>query len=57
MIKNNIWKLYLYKILSGMLFSVPIMVLFWQQNGLSLTDIMILQSIFAIFVVILEIPT
>jgi hypothetical protein len=40
-----------------MLFSVPIMVLFWQQNGLSLTDIMILQSIFAIFVVILEIPT
>ncbi len=56
-LNNNIKKLYGYKILSGMFFSVPIMVLFWQDNGLNLTEIMILQSIFSIFVVILEIPT
>jgi len=36
---------------------VPIAVLFWQENGLSMTQIMILQSIFSILVVILEIPT
>jgi len=32
-------------------------VLFWQQNGLSLTEIMVLQSIFSVLVVLLEIPT
>lgn len=55
--KSNIWKIYLFEVLAGMFFSVPIMVLFWQDNGLSLTEVMILQSIFAILTVILEIPT
>lgn len=56
-LKSNINKFYLYKIFSGMFFSVPIMVLFWQNNGLSLTQVMLLQSIFAILTVILEIPS
>lgn len=56
-LKNNIWKFYLYNIFVGMFFSVPIMVLFWQDNGLSLTKVMLLQSIFAILTVILEIPS
>ncbi len=56
-LNNNIKKLYWYKIFAGMYFSVPVMVLFWQDNGLSLTEIMVLQSIFSIFVVVLEIPT
>ncbi len=33
------------------------MVLFWFDNGLSLTEIMILQSLFALSVVVLEVPT
>lgn len=56
-LKRNIRKFYLCEILSGMFFSVPIFVLFWQKNGLSLMDIMLLQSIFSILTVILEIPT
>ncbi|MCD4705752.1 MFS transporter [bacterium] len=36
---------------------MSVIVLFWQENGLSLTEIMILQSIFAILTVIFEIPT
>ena len=56
-LNNNIKKFYLYKIFAGMFFSVPIMVLFWQDNGLSLTEVMLLQSIFAILTVILEIPS
>ncbi len=56
-IKNNIWKFYLYQIFASMFFAVPIIVLFWQNNWLSLTEIMILQSIFAILTVALEIPT
>jgi MFS family permease len=33
------------------------MVLFWQDNGLSLTQVMILQALFAITVVFLEVPS
>ena len=56
-LKSNLWKIYLFKVFAGMFFSIPIFVLFWQENGLSLTQVMILQSIFAILTVILEVPT
>ncbi|MCK5332275.1 MFS transporter [Candidatus Parcubacteria bacterium] len=56
-IEGNIWKLYVFQILSGLFFFVPIMVLFWQENGLSITEIMILQSIYSVIIVLLEIPT
>ncbi|MFA5843064.1 MAG: MFS transporter [Candidatus Gracilibacteria bacterium] len=56
-LKNNLWKLYLHEAFAGMFFSVPVIVLFWQNNGLSLTEVMILQSLFAIMAMILEIPT
>ncbi len=56
-LKRNIWKFYLQQSLSGMFFCVPILVLFWQDNGLSLTEVMLLQSIFAILTVSLEIPS
>jgi MFS family permease len=56
-LEGNIWKSYVFQILRGMFFSVPIMVLFWQENGLSLMEVMILQSLFSMTVVVLEIPT
>lgn len=56
-LESNIWKFYLYKIFFGIFFSVPIIVLFWQKNGLSLTEVMILQSIYSLLVVFLEVPT
>ncbi|MBI2661945.1 MFS transporter [Candidatus Woesearchaeota archaeon] len=56
-LQSNIWKFYLFDIFGAMLFAVPIIVLFWQENGLSLTQIMILQSLFSIAMVILEVPT
>ena len=56
-LKSNIRKIYLYKSLFGMIFPVPIMVLFWQDNGLNLTQVMILQSLFSIAVVFLEVPS
>ena len=56
-VKSNIWKLYIHEALAGMFFSVPVMVVFWQSNGLSITQIMLLQSIFSLIVVALEIPT
>jgi len=56
-LNNNIWKVYLFYILGGMFFSIPAIVLFWRENGLDLFHIMLLQSFFAFFVVLLEIPT
>jgi len=40
-----------------MYFFLPILVLFWQDNGLTLSEIMLLQSIYSVLVVILEIPS
>jgi len=56
-LKLNIKKYYRFEISSMILFATPIIVLFWQDNGLSMMQIMILQSIYAILVTVLEIPT
>ena len=54
---NNIWKIYVYRILLGMIFSVPTIVLFWQNHGMNLTDVMTLQSLFALAMVLFELPS
>lgn len=56
-LQKNINKFYIYKAFTGMFFFVPIMVLFWQDNGLSLTRVMLLQSIYSISTVVLEVPS
>lgn len=55
--QKTIQKYYLFQFLANMAFFSPIIVLFWQQNGLSMTQIMLLQSIYGIGVSILELPT
>lgn len=56
-LKSNIWKLYFFKILYGFFLSIPIIVLFWQENGLSMFEVMVLQGLFAVAVIILEVPS
>ena len=56
-LESNIWKFYLFQVLRSLPFFLPIIVLFWQDNGLNMAEIMLLQSIFAVTVVLLEIPT
>ncbi len=56
-VSRNIGKLYVIQALTQALFVIPIIVLFWRSHGLSLTDIMLLQSGFALTIFILEIPT
>lgn len=41
----------------GFLLSLPIITLFWIDRGLSMTDIFVLQSIFAAVIVIAEVPS
>ncbi len=56
-IKSNILKYNLFNVLRFFVLFLPIQVLFWKSNGLNMTQIMSLQSIFAITAVILEIPS
>jgi len=54
---GNTKKYYLFHFFRECQFIIPVIVLFWQANGLSLTQIMLLQSIFAIGIVLFEVPT
>ncbi|MFA6255764.1 MAG: MFS transporter [Candidatus Absconditabacterales bacterium] len=56
-VKKNIRRYYVISFLSGLMFSIPIMVLFRRDNGLNMFQITFLQSLFAIAVVALEVPT
>lgn len=56
-VPRNITRLYLLSGLQSMVIGMPIAVLFWQDNGLSLQQIFILQSVFSIVLIALEIPT
>lgn len=54
---RNIAVMMVYKVTITLFFFVPVMTLFWQENGLSLLEVMILQSIFSITTVLLEVPS
>lgn len=56
-LKANIWKLQLYLGLYSLMFFIPIITLFFLDNGLSLTQIMIIQGAYSILYVVLEIPS
>lgn len=56
-IKNNIWKLYVIKASKWMMLFMPTIVLFFQENGLALFDIMLLQAIYSVTIALLEIPS
>lgn len=55
--KRNIGLLYAIKALNSTLFAIPIIVPFFQENGLSQAEIFIIQSVFAIGVIVLEVPS
>jgi MFS family permease len=54
---RNLTVMMVYKVTITLFFFVPVMTLFWQDNGLSLLEVMILQSIFSIATVLLEFPS
>ena len=56
-LKHNIWKMYALKAVLWFMVAMPIIVLFFQSHGLTLTEVMLLQSIYSISVAIFEIPS
>jgi len=57
MISKNITKFYFYRIFTSFNLVLPIFVLFLINNGLSLTQVFVLQSVYTLTLVILNIPT
>ena len=57
MLKNNIFKMHLLKGVMWFMVAMPIIVLFFQEHGLSLTQVMILQAIYSLSVAVFEIPS
>ena len=56
-IKHNILKLYLLRGFLWFMVSMPIIVLFFQENGLTLMEVMILQSVYSFTIAVTEIPS
>ena len=55
-LEANIWKFYLYRVFSSIMFITPIFVLFYQENGLTMTQVMILQSVYTALIMITVVP-
>jgi MFS family permease len=55
--KPTATKYFLFHFFSSLDFMGPVIVLFWLSHGLNMTQVMLLQSIYAIGVIILELPT
>lgn len=56
-LQHNIFKMYLLKGVLWFMVAMPIIVLFFQEHGLSLTEVMILQAIYSLSVALFEIPS
>jgi len=57
LMKRNITLLYFFRIVRNFALFVPIIVPFYQANGLSRTQMYLLQSLFALTIVFLEVPS
>ncbi|MEK7098563.1 MAG: MFS transporter, partial [Patescibacteria group bacterium] len=56
-LRANVWKLYLLSAGRGFMVMMPTIVLFFQENGLTMAEIFILQSVFSVAIVVFEIPS
>ena len=56
-VKRNLTALYLVKIAKWMNLIMPVIVLFYKSNGLTMKDIFMLQSVYSLTLMTLEIPT
>lgn len=56
-LEGNLWRYRAYNAVVFTPFALPVLVVFWQDNGLDLVDVFVLQALFAVGVVLLEVPT
>ncbi|MGB6301995.1 MAG: MFS transporter, partial [Rivularia sp. (in: cyanobacteria)] len=56
-IKSNIWKLYILKGLEFAWFPIPVIIIFYENNGLSFEQSLFLKTILSLSIFIFEIPS
>lgn len=56
-VQSNIWKLFLIRAIRSFILTIPILTLFLQENGLSMSQVLLLQSLFSMVTIGLEVPT
>lgn len=56
-LNSNVLKLYIIKIAKWFMLFMPIVVLFYEDNGLAMRHVFLLQAIYSVSIVILEIPS
>jgi MFS family permease len=56
-LKSNLWKIYFYKFLSEFYLIAPILIPFYESNGLTKTQVFTVQASYALAVLLLEIPS
>ncbi|MDO8469307.1 MAG: MFS transporter, partial [Candidatus Peribacter sp.] len=56
-LRANLWKLYVLSAIATFGFAMPIMIPFQQEYGLSLQQAFLLQSVYSIVLVVLEVPS
>lgn len=55
--KKNIYAFYLYTFFSGAIFAYVIERLFWAERGMTIQDVVLIEIIYSLVVVVLELPT
>ena len=55
--QHNFWKIYLYRFLGEFYLIVPILIPFYESNGLTKTQVFTVQASYALAVLLLEIPS
>jgi MFS family permease len=56
-LESNLWKLYCYRFFSNFWLIAPILIPFYESNGLTVTQVFIVQSIYLGTLLIFEIPS
>jgi len=56
-LRANLWKLYLIQTCRWFMLLMPVLVLFYQENGLSLQDVFIVQAFFSLCLILFEVPS
>ena len=56
-VKANIFRLYIIKISKWLMLTMPIVFLFYRENGLGTQDLFILKAVYSVSIVLMEVPS
>jgi len=56
-VENNIIRLYIIKLSKWLMLTMPILFLFYRENGLATQDLFLLKSVYSFSIVVLEVPS